>query len=1508
MKNYIKSIMTAALLLVATGTWADNVTVTTQVDGQASTAGGTATVDRPDALGGEEVTITVKPEQGYYLEDITAIKTIAGTYAQTRAPGIDEPLTLTHASGDAIEGQTTYKFVMPETGVNGASYSVEVTVNFSQRTSITDDATVTATGTFTYSGKAIVPETITVKLVSSNTTLTKATDYTLAFADNTNQGTATITATGVGKYAGTATGTFTINPKEVKNPVIKLSQTSFDYDGQEHMPTVTVYDVDGTTEIPASEYNVAYQKKTSDSGSTGSGETGTSTSGTGTSTDAGNVDGSGTSVVTKEEGTYTVVVTDKKGGNYTIATATADYEIKASSLYAADGIWIWTDNVTIVAQSKEKTYDGTSLDGHDTAFARGIPEGFSVSITASGLQTDAGESDIKIESFIIYNSRNEDVTSHFTNITTEIGKLIITPAPLTVQTGSASKTYDGTPLTNPEAYVTGLVNEETATVTATGSQTDAGESENTFEIKWDSAKKSNYIIIEDLGTLTVETKEVKNPTIKLSPTSFKYDGQEHKPTVTVYDGTTEIPASEYNVRYQKKASDSGNSGSGETGTSAIGTGTSTEISSADGSSASVETKETGTYIVTISDKMGGNYKISNATAEFEITPKQTIWLMIQEVNPKTFTYDGNPHSPQLRIGAATEKNCSAKFVLPDTEYTIEYKYNNTKVEECIAPGAYTMVVMPKAGSQYTFDPTTAEFEILESDPAVTAPTPIENLVYNGNNQQLFNPGSTTGGTMKYSIDRVTYPNGTVKVLTGYNVYSTFSKFTHSLKDAGTYLIYYKVEGNEYYNDVAAKSFTVTISQKEVKNPTINLSETSFNYDGQEHKPTVTVYDDLTKIPESEYNVSYQKKASDSGSTGSGEIKEPGTYIVTITDKEGGNYTLGTATAEFKIVEDENTDVVVPPTPIEGLVYNGQPQALVKAGSVSKLREMQYRLSSENAWSTEIPVATNAGEYEVEYWAQAINALAKDLTSGYVKVTIAPKELKEENFFIGSSKDRITNASLNPYPVVDSVTVVLIEGDQPIKLQEGTDYTFDYFGADNQWIAEDELYMDKNQNKSINLVVTGKGNYSGEVSRSFTNTPVFYSINEQTNTATITGLANSEATTVVIPSTVAANGRNYPVTSLKDLGIEFPGTRLIDLTDFNLKNLKENPLEIEGGALEGKKVKVLPETLAFFASNPSLRTNVENGQLYADLKADYYLQTFSCGIDITIPGEKKITYVVGKDTVNLGTIRDITEYLKFYKCTVKENDGKDEVFVSSIHDQMKDGFRRKTSGGGSGGGSTVLATSLLYEANNGVLIACDTTSVINLIEQVDVASIADQVDLKSLATALGYGALVKYAPEAMLKQYVLDNADLIKKKIKEQFRSTAATLVAQYTKDKPIATGDVKTYGLDNMLVPVTESSHFDATDEAGNTYYILYNGTFHKINDNIKTEVSACKAVLKVPGSMAKSRTLDITEGDDDATVISAILAEGDGGARWYNLSGQRIEKPTKKGLYILNGHKVVIK
>ena len=61
---------------------------------------------------------------------------------------------------------------------------------------------------YTYTGSEITP---TVTVVAANgTTLTEGTDYTVAYADNTEVGTATVTITGAGSYTGTVAATFTI--------------------------------------------------------------------------------------------------------------------------------------------------------------------------------------------------------------------------------------------------------------------------------------------------------------------------------------------------------------------------------------------------------------------------------------------------------------------------------------------------------------------------------------------------------------------------------------------------------------------------------------------------------------------------------------------------------------------------------------------------------------------------------------------------------------------------------------------------------------------------------------------------------------------------------------------------------------------------------------------------------------------------------------------------------------------------------------------------------------------------------------------------------------------------------------------------------------------------------------------------------------------------------------------------------------------------------------------------
>ena len=53
--------------------------------------------------------------------------------------------------------------------------------------------------------------------------------------------------------------------------------------------------------------------------------------------------------------------------------------------------------------------------------------------------------------------------------------------------------------------------------------------------------------------------------------------------------------------------------------------------------------------------------------------------------------------------------------------------------------------------------------------------------------------------------------------------------------------------------------------------------------------------------------------------------------------------------------------------------------------------------------------------------------------------------------------------------------------------------------------------------------------------------------------------------------------------------------------------------------------------------------------------------------------------------------------------------------------------------------------------------------------------------------------------------------------------------------------------------------------------------------------------------------SMSVVDGDGDATGISRIASEA-GNDTWYNLKGQRIDTPTKKGLYIKNGKKVIVR
>ena len=137
----------------------------------------------------------------------------------------------------------------------------------------------------TYTGSALTP-TVTVK--DGTKTLTSGTDYTVAYSNNINAGTATVTITGKGNYTGTKTATFKIVARSIANCTVSAiaEQT---YTGSALTPAVAVKD-GAKTLTKGTDYTVSYSNNIN-------------------------------------AGTATVTITGK--GNYT-GTKTATFTIKAA--------------------------------------------------------------------------------------------------------------------------------------------------------------------------------------------------------------------------------------------------------------------------------------------------------------------------------------------------------------------------------------------------------------------------------------------------------------------------------------------------------------------------------------------------------------------------------------------------------------------------------------------------------------------------------------------------------------------------------------------------------------------------------------------------------------------------------------------------------------------------------------------------------------------------------------------------------------------------------------------------------------------------------------------------------------------------------------------------------------------------------------------------------------------------------------------------------------------------
>ena len=187
--------------------------------------------------------------------------------------------------------------------------------------------------------------------------------------------------------------------------------------------------------------------------------------------------------------------------------------------------------ITITANDVTGKYDGQPHGENGYSITAGsLVDGHAATVTISGSKTDAGEYEELLvpNGTKIVDAKGKDVTSYY-DISYEDGTLTINKRSVTLTSETASKVYDGTPLTKPEVTVTGdgFVEGEGATYDVTGTITNVGETENKFTYTLNEGTKAgNYDITTKLGKLTIKPVAEVTVTIKGNTKTVYYNGKE----------------------------------------------------------------------------------------------------------------------------------------------------------------------------------------------------------------------------------------------------------------------------------------------------------------------------------------------------------------------------------------------------------------------------------------------------------------------------------------------------------------------------------------------------------------------------------------------------------------------------------------------------------------------------------------------------------------------------------------------------------------------------------------------------------------------------------------------------------------------------------------------------------------------------------------------------------------------------------------------------------------------
>ncbi len=372
------------------------------------------------------------------------------------------------------------------------------------------------TKTVTYNGKEQTVEGYTVTSNPANATVTLV-------------GNAVASGTDAGTYPmGLKPSDFTATSPNYKNVTIEVTDGWLEIDPIADKVTVTVTEKSGSAVYNGQEHSVTgYETMTANNA----------------------LYDVKKNVAETQTAAWTAKGTDV--GEYPVGIVSGDFANTSKNFTnvvftVADGALtispISEKTITVTAASGSKKYDGTPLTNSGFSCTEGVlVPGDVLTAVVEGSATNVGDEGKNVVKSYKVMRGGADVTGNYTFADSVDGKLTILPRTVTLTSETASKEYDGAPLTRPDVSVTGdgFVSGEVTGITATGSVTyvSDGTVENTITYTTGAAfREENYKITKIPGQLSI-TQSSNAIVITTASKSREYNGKKLLDYQTTHTGT-----------------------------------------------------------------------------------------------------------------------------------------------------------------------------------------------------------------------------------------------------------------------------------------------------------------------------------------------------------------------------------------------------------------------------------------------------------------------------------------------------------------------------------------------------------------------------------------------------------------------------------------------------------------------------------------------------------------------------------------------------------------------------------------------------------------------------------------------------------------------------------------------------------------------------------------------------------------------------------------------------------